>query len=313
VTRAETERKMACTDEYRQMIDRMLVDDLPPREWEELRKHLKGCAPCRDHYDRAVLAERMLHGGPQSIETPSPAEIDRIADALFAPLDERPDFLTRMAAWFAPKQRLVAGLVAAAAVLALVPVVGRVYFKSGHDDEFTARGKEKGPVELFSGSPGVGKPVERPAGLRAFCIIGDAIEALDPKTDQPPVCPRSALLKMGVSNPGQYRRVFIVGMDQEHQLKWYAPRPPELESVPVPAAESPGKEVPIGSTVRVAVNHQRGPLRIYALFSDRSVTAAEVDAASDELARRKVGPREALALPLSRPDVLQRSLLVEIQ
>ena len=53
-------------------------------------------------------------------------------------------------------------------------------------------------------------------------------------------------------------------------------------------------------------------MRIFALFSDKPVRAPEVESAVDELAKRHVTAQEAEALPLRRPDVLQRSLLVDI-
>ena len=65
--------------------------------------------------------------------------------------------------------------------------------------------------------------------------------------------------------------------------------------------------------MRLGINHSAGRVRIFALFSDRPVRAQEVETAIDELARRHVTAADAEALPLRRPDVLQRSLLVDIQ
>ena len=120
-----------------------------------------------------------------------------------------------------------------------------------------------------------------------------------------------------MSNPGKYARVFLVGVDAEHELKWYAPRPPETESVAAPdtskaAAETP--DVPVGATIRLQVNHQNGPVRIYALFSDTPVRSSEVQVATRDLATRKVpvSSPEAEVLPLKRADVLQRSLVIDV-
>jgi hypothetical protein len=65
--------------------------------------------------------------------------------------------------------------------------------------------------------------------------------------------------------------------------------------------------------VRLAVNHRPGPVRIYALFSDAPVSAAEVEAATAELAKQNVKAEAAEALPLKRKDVLQRSLLIDVE
>jgi hypothetical protein len=183
--------------------------------------------------------------------------------------------------------------------------------------EFQPRGGNKGPVELYSTHP---KPTERVAGLRAFCLRDEKVEPLESKTAAPPKCERAGQLKLAVSNPGKYGRVFLVGLDSEHALKWYAPKPNAdgslagVESVAVPPSEST-VDVPVGSSVRLVVNHQPGPVRIYALFSDKPLAASEVEAAGDDLAKRNIAisQKEAESLPLNRPDVLQRSLLIDVQ
>ena len=107
-------------------------------------------------------------------------------------------------------------------------------------------------------------------------------------------------------------------MDDDHAPKWYAPKPlpreaqalnPVIESVPAPNGV---QDTPVGGAVKLGVNHGPGRVRIFALFSDKPVRAPEVEAAVDELAKRHVTAQEAEALPLRRPDVLQRSLLVDI-
>src|SRR5262249_37697919 len=115
--------------------------------------------------------------------------------------------------------------------------------------------------------------------------------------------------KLAVSNPGNYKTVFLVGMDDDHATKWYAPKPPVGESVPAPAGVN---DTPVGGAVRIAVNHGPGRVRIFALLSDKPVRAPEVESAVDELAKRHVAAADAEALPLGRPDVLQRTLLVDI-
>jgi len=309
-----------CKNEYRQMIDEVLIDELPAAKWEKLRKHLAVCPACRARYNKAVLAERMLHGGPQAITHPSPAELDRIAQAVFSTgeLAEKPA-VAKLLAWFAPTQRWATGLVAAAAAIALIPILS--HMQQTKAPEFQSRGGNKGPVELFSAHP---KPTERSAGLRAFCLKNEKVEPLDAKSATPPKCDRADQLKLAVSNPGKYQRVFLVGLDAEHALKWYAPKPNAdgslagVESVPVPPPDAkiePSVEVPVGPSVRLVVNHQAGPVRIYALFSDSPIAASAVEAASEDLAKRKISisQKEAETLPLGRTDVLQRSLLIDVQ
>jgi hypothetical protein len=293
---------MGCDERFQRLIDEVLLGDVPATKWERLRTHLRGCEPCRIRYNRVVLAERMLHGGPGSISEPSPSEFDRIAGGLFGARDSR---WKRLVQWLAPTPRWATGVAMAAAAVLLIPLLART--------PQNARPVEKGtgPVELFQ-SRGGAPASERQAGLRAFCIH-DKVEALDPKGKETPRCERSAQLKLAVSNPGGYKSVFLVGMDDDHAPKWYAPRPPQAESVPAPPMSKDQSEQPVGSAVRLAVNHGPGKVRIFALFSDKPVRAAEVESAVDELARRHVAAGDAEALPLRRPDVLQRSLLVDIQ
>jgi hypothetical protein len=302
--------------EYRQMIDEVLLDELPAKKWEKLRKHLAMCPGCRARYNKAVWALRMLDGGPEAIHTPSASEFDRIAAAVLEPEGGARSAMGRMLQWFAPTQRWATGLVAAAAAIALIPILAHMnQAKAPAEDQFQPRGGKTGPVELFGAHPST--MGDRMAGLRIFCLSGDKVEALDPKGAAAPKCARASQMKLAVSNPGKFARVFLVGVDNEHALKWYAPRPPETESVAAPDTSKPvaeAAEVPVGATIRLHVNHDPGPIRVYALFSDAPVRSSEVEAATKDFAARKVAitSREAELLPLKRTDVLQRSLVIDV-
>jgi hypothetical protein len=286
---------MGCDDRWRQLIDEVILGELAAAQWERLRGHLRGCDPCRERYNRAVLAERMLHGGPAALGAPSPPELERIGASLFAAVEARRPLWQRARGWLASPRHLGA-LVAAAAALALVPLI--------------ARGPSLAPPREFQARGGA-PAVERPAGVRAFCLDGERVTALDPKGGVP-ACDRASHLKLTVSNAGDWSRVFLVGIDDAHALKWYAPRPPESESVEAPAGPD-AVDAPVGGAVRLAVNHAPGPVRIFALFSDKPVRAAEVEAAAAALERRGARATDAETLPLGRPDVLQRSLLIEVR
>jgi hypothetical protein len=286
-----------CDVRWRRLIDAVILGELAAPQWERLRGHLRGCDPCRERYNRAVLAERMLHGGPAALAAPSPPELERIGASLFAAADARRPAWQRARAWLASPRHLGA-VVAAAAAIALVPLVARAPSPApSPSSDFQARG----------GAP----TLERAAGLRAFCLEGERVTALDPKSGVP-ACDRSSNLKLTVSNHGEWTRVFLVGIDDAHALKWYAPRPPESESVEAPAGPD-AIDAPVGAAVRLAVNHAPGPVRIFALFSDKPVHAAEVEAAAAALERRGARAADAETLPLGRADVLQRSLLIEVR
>jgi hypothetical protein len=60
--------------------------------------------------------------------------------------------------------------------------------------------------------------------------------------------------------------------------------------------------------VRLEVNHEEGPLRVFALFSDEPIASAEVEAAV-----AKVGSiADAEQLPLERSGVVQRSVFFQV-
>lgn len=269
-------------DKYERLIDEIIVGDVPPAEWEELRAHLRGCSDCRARYDRVALAERMLSGGPAALYQPSQASFERIGAAVLDGAAAKESAWQRLVQWLAPTQRWAVG-VAAAAALVLVPVLLRTSKPAA--DGFQARG---------------GAPHERSAGLRAFCLGAEGVT---------PRCTRDSQLKLTVSNAGKFGRVFLVGLDDDWAPKWYAPRPPEIQSVTAPD----GVDVPVGPTVRLGVNHDPGKVRIYAVFSDAPVTSQEIEAAAEQLRQQGKTPSQVDALPLLRTDVVQKSVVIDVE
>ncbi len=273
-------------ERYIKLIDEMIVGEVASADWEDLHRHLVGCSACRARYDRVALAERMLHGGPGSLATPSSSTLKRLEGAVLgattrpAPAWQRALTLIKVTA---PTQRWAIGVAAAAAVAVLVPFLLR---------------SPTPPVGGFQARGASGH--ERSAGLRAFCIGDDGVT---------PRCARTTQLRLTVSNAGKFGRVFVVGFDDELNPKWYAPRPPESQSVTAPD----GVDQPIGPAVKLGVNHDPGRVRIYALFSDTPVTAQEVEAAADRLREQGRKPSQMETLPLLRTDVVQKSLVLDVE
>jgi hypothetical protein len=270
-------------ERYIQLIDEMIVRDVAAGDWQELRAHLQGCTSCRARYDRVALAERMLHGGPAALAKPSPTSLDRIGAAVLDGAIARPQAWQRALKWLAPTQRWAVGLAATAAVAVLIPFLARS--PSPPSGEFQVRGAASH---------------ERTAGLRAFCIGADGV------TNK---CARAAQLRLTVSNSGKFQRVFLVGFDDDWSPKWYAPRPPEMQSVAAPD----GVDAPVGPAVKLGVNHDPGKVRVYALFSDTPVTAPEIEAAAERMRQQDRRPSGIEALPLLRTDVVQKSVVVDVE
>lgn len=274
-------------ERYQKWIDELIVGEVAPTEWNELRLHLAGCAGCRARYDRVSLAERMLHGGPQALDTPSASTLARLEGAILGDGARRPSAWVRGLQWFAPTQRWAVGLAAAAAMAVLVP--------------FWLRSPSGGVPPSSGGfqTRGAATP-ERTAGLRAFCIGDEGVT---------PHCLRSTQLRLTVSNGGKFARLFLVGIDDDWAPKWYAPRPPEQESVVAPS----GVDQQVAPPVRLGVNHDLGKVRIYALFSDAPVTAQEVESAAQRLREANSKPSDRETLPLLRTDVVQKSVVLDVE
>jgi len=279
-----SERAEADHEHYFELIDELILDELEPSDWQRLRTHLPGCASCRARYDRVSLAERMLHGGPRALDTPSSTLLRRLEGAVVDLAAVRsPPAWQRALSWLAPTHRWATAAAAVAVVAVLIPFLLRAPAPSSGD--FQVRG---------------GASHERAAGLRAFCIGDDGVT---------PRCVRAAQLRLTVSNGGKFQRVFLVGLDDEWAPKWYAPRPPEQTSVAAPD----GVDVPVGPAVRLGVNHDPGKVRIFALFSDAPVMAQEIEAAAARLRQQGRRPSQIDALPLDRTDVVQKSVVLDVE
>jgi hypothetical protein len=270
----------SCAD-FHPMIDLLVSGRLARDEWRALHEHAAGCQGCRDRYNRTVLAARMLAGGPAAARRQLSVEAAGIARLV---IPARPSLAERLRRFlFRPYVAVpVAAMAAAAFLLVLRP----------QTEHWNARGG-----------------AERPVAVRAFCLTEREVTALDPAAVAPR-CPATAQLKLAATNHSRRKHLFLVGVDSDHGIKWYAPRPPEVQSIlfqPGPAVDEP-----VGAAIQIGVNHRAGLLRIYGLFSDEPISAGEVRGAVSALERRHVAIDRAAELPLERRDVDAVSLLVEI-
>jgi hypothetical protein len=113
-----------------------------------------------------------------------------------------------------------------------------------------------------------GGAAQAQVGVSAFCIQGDAIARLEDGGR----CPVGARLKLAVTNKGDYSHLFLFGV-QGSEVKWYAPLPPEHESVKI---QSGIVESPLPGAVELKVNHKPGPLSIRAVFSHGPLDADSI-------------------------------------
>ena len=300
---------MACERTYARQLEAFFAGKLTGAGWEALRQHLAGCPACQESYNRRAMVERAFAGGPGAVGYPAAVEFAGIERAVLAAAaaEEAPERrFDRVVRWLLAPMRLVPVAVCALALAFILPRLsseapvsgdGRAPVLGTAAEEFQVRGSA-GPA--------------RSAGVRAFCVEGETVRALDlaaaaGRGTQDAVCPHSAQLRFAASNAGGYRYLFLVGVDASRALQWYAPRPPATLSEEAPAT---GRvDAPVGKPLRLAVNHEPGWLRVYALFSDLPLGSGEVEAAVAAMPRTGLLPEQ---VPLARHDVHQSSLLLRI-
>lgn len=309
---------MACQLEHDRDIQAQLLGELPAERWAQLRTHIAGCPSCRATYNRLAYAERLLAGGPAALSTPTPESLARVERAVLAETAPEQSVGVRVrgvfAAFFARPQRWVPAFAGGLAVLAGVLVLPRLLDEPRGGSPGAPSLAPSVDVEGFQPRGATTPKVVRASGIRVFCLEGSSVRAVggahsgDPHSGDAAgavACPRAANLRFSVRNTGAYRFLFLVGVDETRALKWYAPRPPADASEPAPSGTA---EEPVGRPLRIAVNHDPGALRVYALFSDTPLFARDVQGAVSRLGAGALPP----ALPLARDDVHQASLVVRI-
>jgi hypothetical protein len=259
-------------------MDRVVLGELSAAEWNELRTHVRGCDACRERYNRATLAERMLHGGAAAIDRPSPLELERIGSAVLGGAAKASQSGWRSAfAWLRPSARWVTGAALLTGAAVLLPLVLR---SPGAGPSV----RETTPDTL---QPRGGATQDRAAALRAFCVTDHTVE-LSSADDR---CPATGALQLVVGNGGRFAKIALFGVAEGGAIEWYR------------SSDAPlGPEVPFGAPIPLA-HHRPGRLQLYALFSDTPLSTPELEAA----VRRGAGAR---ALPIA--GAAQRNLLVEI-
>ncbi len=303
----------SCPPRFAKMIDGLLLGDaLSAKQQAELDAALRGQQGVKAYYDRAMLAERMLSGGPEALFDPSPAQLTRLESSVLDRVEveakqravtEKAKSRTGVFGW-------IAGLVAVgAAVLITLPMVLK---ESKPQPTFSARLE---PAEFQArGAPAKhGKLV----GLRVFCIdkqstppvrelVADAAQASTSAkvTSSVPSCSLRATLRFAYTNRSELSKLFLVGVDAASRPLWYAPVPPGHESIDVVK----GVDKALPRAVRLAVNHKPGLMRVYAVFSKKALISKDVRAAITKL---KKGSATSQTL-LSIDDTEQRSLLLKL-
>lgn len=229
-------------------IDRLLLGELKPSEWAQLRGHLKGCAACEQQYNRAIFTLRQLAGSPSEV---APEEW-----ALLGPLVAPQPEPRRWGRWLVGASALPIGV----AVL-LNFIVSPNLPDAG---EVQPRGGERSGPGLLA--------------LRAYCVSelepGLRVVASSDRTGALQ-CSKGELLQFAYRLEGEPRWLHLAGVDAEGRVLRYFPRPADTAPQRL---EPTSVEQPLGGSFRLEVRHQPGVVHVVGLLTTAPLSPEEGDA-----------------------------------
>ncbi|PRQ08315.1 hypothetical protein [Enhygromyxa salina] len=270
---------MSRPSKLRRVIERELVDGLRPGRRRALVERLRGNARERRGWDRAIAALRVLEQRPVSR-----AEIDQVERWLFD------DLAAEGVVEAAPIGR-GRGWTWLGATVATLATAATLLWWVGAD--------ERGPAISAGDAGEVGEtgelasrgrhPIARPLGLEPVCgtpprpasdrgceldeLLGFSVrlgdEALDPRAAASLVAAPLHLSVFGIAEDGEVR--------------YYLPNP-DARELPALAVTNRWAALPV--SVRLAVNHGPGRVRVFALASELQPSTADIDRLAAALAEQ---------------------------
>ncbi|MCX4244402.1 hypothetical protein [Paraliomyxa miuraensis] len=243
------------------LIERELCEGLPPRTRARLHERLRRDARARARYDRAVDAVRVFEGDVDVAPTEL-AVVQRWLDDGWMQGDATAERTLARRAWPA----LMTALAAALVVLLVRPLGDSAALRPWTDDDgWQARG------------PGA----RRGLALEVLCTADDA--AADAAPVRARACELSDLMGLAYRMPeGMPGELSVFGIDAQGDVMFYLPTPVDPSGITV----DPGRWRASSVSVRLAVNHAAGPLRIYGVVAPRVATVDEIRAFAAALASR---------------------------
>ncbi len=281
----------------RRMLERELIVGIGPRRRRALIERLRGNTEQRRGWDRAIAAFRVLER-----REVSRFEIDQVERWLFEDLGELGVVAPARPRWrWAWLGGIAATIASTAAVLLWIGGErtggpGEVPAADDGTDELIARGDDRFTrplaLELMCG-----QPVRAAAtnGCRLDETLGFSIrlggENLTPEA-------ASALARAPL-------HVSAFGLAEDGSLLYYLPTPDEPASTRV-SLGAPWQPLPF--SVRLAVNHSPGRVRVFALASDRPAEVADVDRLAAALTPQHAANLDDPPWHLRLPDSVLASL-----
>lgn len=110
--------------------------------------------------------------------------------------------------------------------------------------------------------------------LEVFCLTRNASGEVQIQGKQDAAfgvvsCPRDAEVQFAYTNPGNtYRYAALFGISERGETLWYGPSPTLPGARPVRRTMEPRS---LGDSIRLEVNHSKGTIKTYAIFSDSPI------------------------------------------
>lgn len=281
----------------RRLLERELIAGIGPRRRRALIERLRGNAEQRRGWDRAIAAFRVLER-----REVSSFEIDQVERWLFEDLAEQgvvaPERPRWRAAWLGG---LAVTLASAAAVWLWIDggrgheLVERVEIV-GPSDELIARGQDRFArplaLELMCGQP-----------VRAAATHGCSLDetlgfSIRLGAEGLPSNTASSLARAPL-------HVSAFALAEDGSQLYYLPTPDDPANVRV-SLGAPWQPLPF--SVRLAVNHAPGRVRVFALASDRPAEVADIERLAAALAPQAIADLDDPPWHLRLPDAALASL-----
>jgi hypothetical protein len=278
----------------RRLLERELIAGIGPRQRRALIERLRGNPEQRRGWDRAVAAFRVLER-----REVSRFEIDQVERWLFEDLGDLGVVAPARPRWrWAWLGGLAATIASTAAVLLWIDGerTGEVPAADDGTDELIARGNDRFArplaLELMCGQP---VRAAAPHGCTLDETLGFSIrlggENLEPEA-------ASALARAPL-------HVSVFGLAEDDSMLYYLPTPDEPASTQV-SLGAPWQPLPF--SVRLAVNHAPGRVRVFALASERPAEVADVERLAAALASQPIADLDDPPWHLRLPDSVLASL-----
>ena len=242
------------------LIERELTEGLSPRKRARLHARLREDESARARYDRAVAALRIFEGDTDF----APTEVDVVGRWLADDWGVAPEAEAAPERSRRPWAAMIGALMAAMVLLWVSPAGDSASLQPWHE------GRNDGWQARGSASTGA-------LGIEVLCT-------LDSESIDAPLRVRECGLAdaMGFAYRVESEvsgHLTLFGVDSEGDPMFYAPTPIDAAAVDI----VPGRWHAAPMSVRLAVNHAAGPLRVYALVSPSVPTVDEVRAWTMEL------------------------------